>query len=110
MCTINSFNQCQPPCTNASAQENPGTQKLIDSSWDLSANQIEAIVRLCNRRYWKRIWVLQEVVLPPTIQLYCGNSVITAPTFEIFTTWASRFKDIGDEFGYEDKGGYVDEW
>jgi hypothetical protein len=35
--------------------------------------EAEAILELCQRRYWRRIWIIQEVVLGKKAIFYCGE-------------------------------------
>jgi hypothetical protein len=35
--------------------------------------EAEAILELCQRRYWRRIWIIQEVVLGKKTVFYCGE-------------------------------------
>jgi hypothetical protein len=37
--------------------------------------------KLCNREYWNRLWVIQEVVLASKIEIHCGTHVLP---WEIF--------------------------
>ncbi|KAK0624057.1 heterokaryon incompatibility protein-domain-containing protein [Immersiella caudata] len=38
---------------------------------------VEAVVALLNRPYWRRIWIVQEVILPPTVFVVCGELITT---------------------------------
>jgi hypothetical protein len=40
---------------------------IADNSW-------EAFVELCDRSYWHRLWIIQEVVLEKELEIHCGNS------------------------------------
>jgi hypothetical protein len=42
---------------------------IADDSW-------EALVELCDRSYWHRLWIIQEVVLAKELQIFCGYSGI----------------------------------
>jgi hypothetical protein len=39
------------------------------------------IKQLCRRRYWSRLWIIQEVVMAANIMIQCGDSVIPWATF-----------------------------
>lgn len=41
-----------------------------------------AIVNLLGLRYWKRVWVQQELLLAKTVIFVCGNHDIDEPTFK----------------------------
>lgn len=38
-----------------------------------TAEEGRAIYELCHRKYWKRIWIVQEFILGKHITLYCGQ-------------------------------------
>jgi hypothetical protein len=42
----------------------------------------EAVYQLCTRDYWKRLWIIQEVVLAPQIQIYCGEETFPWDIFQ----------------------------
>lgn len=35
-----------------------------------------AALRICNREYWQRLWIIQEIFLPPTVYVWCGAKEI----------------------------------
>lgn len=37
---------------------------------------VDAVVSLLSRPYWRRIWIVQEVILPPTVFIICGELII----------------------------------
>lgn len=45
--------------------------------------EMRAIVALCNRTYWQRIWVVQEVRLASQLTFYCGNKTIPGEIFYV---------------------------
>lgn len=53
------------------------TQSL--KSW--SKTQQKAILALWNRPYWKRVWVVQEVLLAKDIIVICGNHICLWQSF-----------------------------
>lgn len=36
----------------------------------------EAVARLCEREYWDRLWIIQEVVLAAQIDVHCGERML----------------------------------
>jgi hypothetical protein len=36
----------------------------------------EAVASLCRRKYWERLWIIQEVVLAAQIDIHCGDEVL----------------------------------
>jgi hypothetical protein len=54
---------------------NPGTvRRMKDGIVELEG--WEAVATLCKRKYWERLWVIQEVVLAARIDIHCGNMVL----------------------------------
>ena len=51
---------------------------------------ILALVGLCSRRYWHRLWVLQELKLAKQKDLMCGSKVISWQHFETFMFLVER--------------------
>jgi hypothetical protein len=41
-----------------------------------------AILTLCQRTYWKRLWIIQELQAAKRIELYCGSKVMAWATFK----------------------------
>ncbi|KAK5657614.1 hypothetical protein OQA88_3193, partial [Cercophora sp. LCS_1] len=37
----------------------------------------DAVVALLSRPYWRRIWIVQKVILPPTVFVVCGEAITT---------------------------------
>lgn len=54
---------------------NPSTLKLKVNEFD--GAQYSAILALCNRSYWRRVWVLQEIYLAKRFVVECGNDCIS---------------------------------
>ena len=46
---------------------------------------------LCHREYWKRTWILQEVILAINIRIYCGDHYVDWHSFEISAQFAERY-------------------
>ena len=57
--------------------------------WDVSSgtiNQAESLLALCNIEYWRRIWIVQELILAKKATLYCGSEDVDWEAFEQFFT------------------------
>jgi hypothetical protein len=40
---------------------------------ETSPRTVEAIAELCSRNYWKRMWIVQEIILARNIVVLCGD-------------------------------------
>ncbi|KAH6659958.1 heterokaryon incompatibility protein-domain-containing protein [Truncatella angustata] len=85
---------------------NPKTSKVIDASWlrlfpqackeDSPAsgplrNVVwDSIRELCAHPYWKRIWIVQEIVLASTVMLCCGDDLIDLEDVIQVVRWLTR--------------------
>lgn len=43
-----------------------------------------AIAQICERRYWSRLWVIQEIVLARKVNILCGEQQVRWLDFQIF--------------------------
>ncbi|KAF2791419.1 hypothetical protein K505DRAFT_309568 [Melanomma pulvis-pyrius CBS 109.77] len=53
--------------------------ELLEPSFDA---QWSAVGRLLARKWWARVWTLQEFVLPPEAKFYCGHQSISRGKFK----------------------------
>lgn len=52
-----------------------------------------AIVRLLERRYWERVWIIQELAKATSVEIWCGTHMLAWDTFiKGFETWWSASK------------------
>ncbi|KAH9242334.1 hypothetical protein K456DRAFT_1905321, partial [Colletotrichum gloeosporioides 23] len=51
---------------------------LVD--WFMLEKQISSVVRLFDRNYWKRLWVMQEVFHANRVEVYCGSDSMPLDT------------------------------
>lgn len=65
------------------------TQQRMDKVW--RSNVGEAIQRLCERAYWTRLWMVQELMLARTISILCGRNRIPWENFELFLHHVDSF-------------------
>jgi hypothetical protein len=56
-----------------------------------------AILTLCQRTYWKRLWIIQELQAAKRIELYCGSKVMA---------WATFRRVVGEKYLWK----LLDEW
>lgn len=54
--------------------------QIIDSGEDLLGEitdaHLRALVTIINRPFWSRLWILQEIILPPGGDLHCGKYIL----------------------------------
>jgi hypothetical protein len=59
---------------------------------DFSSDVVAALAELASRQYWKRAWIVQELVLSRKAMLWFGNSYMIP--FSNFIEWASTSVDV----------------
>jgi hypothetical protein len=67
-------------------------QEAVESM--LGVQQIEAIVKLCNRPYWSRIWIVQEACLAPKLTVFCGSKRVDWLAFENLDHFVRSFGPV----------------
>jgi hypothetical protein len=72
-------------------------EKFQDSRIDWS----DAVEVLANRAYWSRVWVIQEVLLGLTVDLYCGSNRLE---WSYFREIIQIFEDQADKLDYGSNG------
>ena len=50
-------------------------------------HQVSGLLDLLNRRYWTRIWIVQEFILAQNLTIYCGWDSIDWETFLACLKW-----------------------
>lgn len=74
----------------ASVHGNLGLLHGMAKSWhgaglDVSkymSNQMEtALVSVCNRAYWSRVWIIQEILSASSVDVLCGSKVLVWEEF-----------------------------
>jgi len=45
--------------------------------WRLDDSSIDSIAVLCEREYWTRLWIIQELVMAPKVTLQCGDFCVS---------------------------------
>ena len=61
--------------------------------WTLE--QADSVLQLCNRNYWRRIWIVQEVMLAKKATLFCGSMHASWNQFEGLITDLHRIFEMG---------------
>jgi hypothetical protein len=46
--------------------------------------QARGVLALCERNYWRRIWIVQEIMLAREATIYCGSKAVSWQMFEGF--------------------------
>lgn len=65
--------------------DDPGGLKTLDVfSQAIHDSEFNAVLRLTEREYWRRIWVIQEIFKAPNITLHCGNNQVSWGAFVRF--------------------------
>ncbi|KAH8777998.1 heterokaryon incompatibility protein-domain-containing protein [Hyaloscypha finlandica] len=59
--------------------------------------EFRAAIKLCEREYWHRMWVLQEFGLAGDMTVRCGSKCVDWMAFAVFCTWIME-KDISKIF------------
>lgn len=59
----------------------------VDQMTDgFDTRDVEALVQLCGREYWVRLWIIQEVVLARDVEIHCGPEHCLWDTFRMVVT------------------------
>ncbi|KPI44819.1 uncharacterized protein AB675_2794 [Cyphellophora attinorum] len=72
------------------------TQDLLDRSTrrnvDMAGLQRmqDAINDVCNRHYWKRVWIVQEMILPSRLWFICGRRRLSRTSFLVAVRCCKR--------------------
>jgi hypothetical protein len=61
--------------------------------------ELEAVQKLCQRPYWERLWIIQEVVVSQEAELYCG---LDHMSWDDFSRFQKCVEDGGIEMGGDD--------
>ncbi|KAF7952460.1 uncharacterized protein EAE97_001957 [Botrytis byssoidea] len=56
---------------------------------------VTALKKMLQRPYWKRVWILQEVTLPPIVTMQCGHELLP---FSVVGVFAYIMQDIQKEY------------
>lgn len=67
----------------------------VDNFWGL--RQARAILAFCEMNYWRRMWIIQEIMFAKQVTIYCGSKCIGWNTFEQLVKDLQAISDIGRE-------------
>ncbi|EHK43706.1 uncharacterized protein TrAtP1_008106 [Trichoderma atroviride] len=67
----------------------------VDNFWSL--RQAKAILAFCEMNYWRRMWIIQEIMFAKQVTIYCGSRHIGWNTFEQLVKDLQAISDIGRE-------------
>jgi hypothetical protein len=76
---------------NESERQSQLLQKGYDRIW-------EAVLNLCRRHYWTRLWIIQEVVLATHIIVHCGQLKFT---WGVLTKLFAQLESICQKVSFE---------
>ncbi|KAJ4292436.1 protein phosphatase regulator [Kalmusia sp. IMI 367209] len=62
-----------------------------------SPRQAKGVLALCERNYWRRIWIVQEIMLAKEATIYCGSKNISWHIFEQLVNDLQAISDRGRE-------------
>ncbi|KAH7255136.1 heterokaryon incompatibility protein-domain-containing protein, partial [Fusarium redolens] len=51
-------------------------------SFSKDSTELKALFSLCHRRYWRRVWIIQELYLAKSYAIWCGAKSIPDTEFE----------------------------
>lgn len=68
-------------------------KNLRDGAWSKSEGR--AIQSLCERKYWRRMWIIQELLLAKSATVYCGSSELDWGVLVVFLYELQEFKIQG---------------
>lgn len=94
------------------SKANPANKKMLTRI--CSGPVCSAVQRFCERPYWRRLWVFQEVKFARNIILMCGEKLVSWSKFQGFLLHARaeagtpRLKDKVDTFLHSPAGAMVE--
>ena len=73
----------------ASEDSDVGMKWLSRIHWDKSPTleESQGAIKLCEREYWHRMWVLQELVLAGDMTVHCGSKCVHWMAFAAYSRW-----------------------
>ncbi|RYN86925.1 hypothetical protein AA0120_g7828 [Alternaria tenuissima] len=68
------------------------------TTWN--AREVLSVSSLCKRRYWSRMWIIQEVVHAERVEIHCGSEVLEWYKLEqlYYYAWIRHHKEIDTSF------------
>ncbi|KAF5544650.1 heterokaryon incompatibility het-6 [Fusarium mexicanum] len=62
------------------------------------SRELKALLSLCYRRYWRRVWIIQELYLAKSYVVWCGHKSISDSKFETSLANLNGYNMFSDEF------------
>jgi hypothetical protein len=59
--------------------------------------QAKGVLALCEKNYWRRIWIVQEIMLAKEATIYCGSKDVSWQKFEELVSKLQAISDRGRE-------------
>jgi len=78
-------------------QQGIGVLDVRINDTDLTSGHLDSMHKLCERPWWRRIWVIQEVVLARRAVMHCGSqhlSVTIPEITKIYTTFTGSLSPL----------------
>jgi hypothetical protein len=69
------------------SEPDPNDEQLVfdfKKSLRCAEDPVEALIAMCNRPYWRRVWVKQEIHLAKRFVMHCGEHTTSSLTLERF--------------------------
>jgi hypothetical protein len=66
----------------------------------IEASNLDVFFDLCERDYWARLWVVQEIVLAKQLEVYCEHNVATWTAFSRTLQQCQRYDRIKNSLPY----------
>lgn len=74
-------------------------EALYEGTSQACSDMSASIADLCNRAYWRRLWVIQEIALAQEVRILCGANVLPWQQLEKFFSFInSRQESRKDDF------------
>ncbi|KAF5617316.1 heterokaryon incompatibility het-6 [Fusarium tjaetaba] len=66
---------------------------------DSDSRELKALLSLCHRRYWRRVWIIQELYLAKSYVVWCGHKSVSDSKWETsLVSLNSAYDTYGDDF------------
>ncbi|KAH6849382.1 heterokaryon incompatibility protein-domain-containing protein [Alternaria alternata] len=81
MRTLMDWERCTPSTVrymfaNNNKISNTLLARLTKSVTTWNAREVLSVSSLCKRRYWSRMWIIQEVVHAERVEIHCGSEIL----------------------------------
>ncbi|KAJ8060921.1 hypothetical protein OCU04_010001 [Sclerotinia nivalis] len=73
-----------------------GERQIVESTTRNRKAWRAALLAFCQRSYWRRVWIMQEICLGQEYVVHCGGKSISGNTFDESFKKLTRSRDPGD--------------